>query len=144
MPDANSAMLVLKYMLSNRMLFIKAYHNRVYSYSSGTKFTEVATRLKTWLTQLKGLRQKDPSLPNPKRALKTLTDVLNLHAIVGDIIIMFMEQKPQPFLTGALAVCLILTHTHTHTPPHYTVTLTTQFSSPKRISGLSSSRSKGR
>lgn len=102
MPDANSSQLVLKYILANRDVFVKSYHNRVYSYSSGTKFVEVSHPLTKWLDQLESQRAKDPTLPSPKRTLKLLNDVNNLHRIVGDILIEFVKEKPQPFLSNIL------------------------------------------
>lgn len=104
MPDAKSSQLILKYVLANRHLFVKAYHNRVYSYSSGTKFAEVSHPLTKWLDQLNSLRRKDPTLPNEKRTLKLLNDVNNLHGVVGDVIISFMRAKPEPFLSQVLKV----------------------------------------
>ena len=47
--DSNDCQMVFKYMLVNRLLFIKTYHNRAYAYSSGTKFTTVCAPLKKWL-----------------------------------------------------------------------------------------------
>ena len=49
MPDSNACQLVLKYLLMNRASFIKAYHDRSYYYSSGTKFEEVSFKLDDWM-----------------------------------------------------------------------------------------------
>ena len=102
MPDANSSQLVLEYMLVNRDLFVKAFHNRVYTYSSGSKFAEVAYPLEQWLEQLESQRAKNPTLPSPTRTLKLLNNVNNLHRVVGDVIISFIKAKPQPFLSNVL------------------------------------------
>ena len=61
MPDVNSSQLVLEYMFVNRPVFVKAYHNRVYAYSSGSKFAEVTYPLEQWIEQLEGLRAKNPT-----------------------------------------------------------------------------------
>ena len=130
MPDAKSSQLVLKYMLVNRHLFVKSYHNRVYSYSSGSKFKDVAEPLVKWLDQQKKRRRRDPTLPNEKRTLKLLNDVFNLHRIVGDVIISFIKAKPQPFLSNALKVLGLglgfnpgeYTHTSFHLHTHYNTT----------------------
>ena len=102
MPDANSSRLVLEYMLVNRPVFVKAYHNRVYSYSSGSKFSEVAYPLQQWMEQLESQRAKNPSLPSVKRTLKLLNNVNNLHRVVGDTLISFVKAKPEPFLAHIL------------------------------------------
>ena len=102
MPDANSSRLVLEYMLVNRPVFVKAYHNRVYSYSSGSKFSEVAYPLQQWMEQLESQRAKNPSLPSAKRTLKLLNNVNNLHRVVGDTLISFVKAKPEPFLSHIL------------------------------------------
>ena len=102
MPDANSSQLVLQYMLVNRQLFVKAYHNRVYSYSSGSKFTEVAYPLTQWKEQLEAELAKNPTLRSARRTLKLLDNVNNLHRIVGDVLISFVKAKPEPFLSHIL------------------------------------------
>ena len=51
--SSNACQLVLKYMLLNRDLFVKAWHNRVYSFSSGTKFGQAASELKLWFDERK-------------------------------------------------------------------------------------------
>ena len=50
--------MVLKYMLLNKELFIKSWHNRVYSYSSGTKFNKAAEELSTWFDKHEKLWDK--------------------------------------------------------------------------------------
>ena len=40
-------------MLLNRDLFVKAWHNRVYSFSSGTKFGQAGSELKKWFNEAK-------------------------------------------------------------------------------------------
>ena len=102
MPDANSSQLVLQYMLVNRQLFVKAYHNRVYSYSSGSKFAEVAYPLTQWKEQLEAQRAKNPTLRSASRTLKLLDNVNNLHRIIGDVLISFVKAKPEPFLSNIL------------------------------------------
>ena len=115
MPESNACQLVLKYVVMNRSSFIKAYHNRVYAFSSGTKFSMVCDPIKKWIKTQQNLREKweeDPPSdveeddenphPDPVRALKKLNDVDDLQKLVGDTIINFMKIKPQPFLTNAL------------------------------------------
>ena len=102
MPDANSSQLVLQYMLVKRNVFVKAFHNRVYAYSSGSKFSEVTYPLQQWMEQLESQRAKDPTLPSTKRTLILLNNVNNLHRVVGDVIISFIKAKPQPFLANVL------------------------------------------
>ena len=58
MPTSNACQLVLKYLLMNKNLFIKAYHNRVYAFSSGSKFSEVMDPLQAWLKSGKERRDK--------------------------------------------------------------------------------------
>jgi len=91
-------------MLLNKDIFVKAYHNRVYSYSSGTKFGDVVDDLQHWMDTLKGRRQQlGNTQPDPVKALKRLEDVNGLHEILASTIINFMKAKPQPYLTNALA-----------------------------------------
>ena len=52
MPETNACQLVLKYLMLNRSQFVKAFHNRVYSFSSGTKFTTVCVPLFKWRDDL--------------------------------------------------------------------------------------------
>ena len=56
MPDSNACQMVLKYMLMNRADFIKAYHDREYYYSSGTKFAEYIGSLQVWGDKLEKTR----------------------------------------------------------------------------------------
>ena len=49
MPASNACQLVFKYLLMNPHLFVKAFHNRVYAYSSGSKFLEVSGKLAEWI-----------------------------------------------------------------------------------------------
>ena len=49
MSEANSCQLILKYMLINRGKFVKSFHDRMYYYSSDTKFGEVCGPLNTWM-----------------------------------------------------------------------------------------------
>ena len=65
LPDANSCQLILKYMLLNRQAFVKSFHDRMYYYSSGTKFCEVSTALTCWMTCQDKLH--DDYLANPVR-----------------------------------------------------------------------------
>ena len=46
---SNCCQLVLKYLLMNQDDFVKAFHNRVYSFSSATKFSTVALKLMEWI-----------------------------------------------------------------------------------------------
>ena len=49
MPETNACQLVLKYMLMNKKTFSKAYHDRLYYFSSGSKFMEISGRLSKWM-----------------------------------------------------------------------------------------------
>ena len=42
MPESNSCQRLLKYMLLNRVAFVKTYHDRMFCFSSGTKFVVVS------------------------------------------------------------------------------------------------------
>ena len=71
MPDTNACQLVLKYLLLNRTTFCKAYHDRLYYFSSGSKFMQIGGALQEWIT--KGKKKKDdydkdpdPEVPAPK------------------------------------------------------------------------------
>ena len=115
----------------NRALFIKAYHNRVYAFSSGTKFSAVCGDLKKWLNthqrvwddfvdgQDDGvisthtiqhtlltrtlLPSHQGAIPyNPQKLLKRLVDEHDLYKLLGDAVILFMRKKPEPFLSNAL------------------------------------------
>ena len=111
-PEMNSCQLLLKYMLMNRNSFIKAFHNRVYSFSSGSKFEIVVGPLHDWIDERKSRLkswmenppegQEDPPI-NPVRAVKRLQDVDGLYNLLGNTMINFMVEKPTPYLTNALA-----------------------------------------
>jgi hypothetical protein len=49
LPESNSCQLVLKYMLLNQEQFVKAYHDRMYFFSSGTKFAAVSGPINAWM-----------------------------------------------------------------------------------------------
>ena len=49
MPESNACQLVLKYLLMNKETFVKAFHNRVYAFSSGSKFGEISGELMDWM-----------------------------------------------------------------------------------------------
>ena len=112
MPGVNSCQLILKYMLMNKNSFIKAFHNRAYSFSSGSKFDEIIGPLEDWIEERKETRERwiadppegenDPPM-DPVRTLKRLQNVDGLYNILGNTIIAFMRAKPTPFLTNALA-----------------------------------------
>ena len=114
MPESNACQLVLKYLLMNRNDFVKAYHNRVYPYSSGDKFKLVVRSLDKWIDDKQAARaqwlEDPPAGENPTenphidplRALKHVQDVDGLHIILGEVIIAFMKAKPQPYLSHAL------------------------------------------
>ena len=105
MPSSNACQLVFKYLLMNKDLFVKAFHNRVYSYSSGTKFAEVSDDLNDWLeTAQKAMDAyaqdpEDREAPfDPVKAIKHVLDKDGLHGILGNTIIAFMRIKPTPYL----------------------------------------------
>jgi len=64
MADSNACQMVLKYLLMNKDLFIKAFHNRVYAYSSGTKFKEVCEDLEKWVKKQEVLHEMYKNDPN--------------------------------------------------------------------------------
>ena len=64
MPDSNACQMILKYFLMNRELFIKAYHNRVYAYSSGSKFKEVCGDVAAWVEKHEVLYEKYKAQPD--------------------------------------------------------------------------------
>ena len=97
-------------MLLNRDAFVKAYHDRMYYFSSGTKFTLVGGPLMDWMTRQDKLREAyikehddlSNAPPSSVRALKRLMDVNGLYEILGDACINFMKEKPQPYGMAAL------------------------------------------
>ena len=48
--ESNVTRSVLKYITVNEERFLKAYHNRVYAFSSGSIFTDVCIKLEEWTT----------------------------------------------------------------------------------------------
>ena len=81
MPDSNACQLVLKYLLLNKDVFVKAFHNRLYSFSSGSKFSEVADALQDWFaTAQSALQAYDPDAtevhPHPHTHTRSLTHSL--------------------------------------------------------------------
>ena len=71
MPETNACQLVLKYLLMNKTLFSKAYHDRLYYFSSGSKFMSIGGKLQEWIKQQeKAIEEyaKDPKpdVPMPK------------------------------------------------------------------------------
>jgi hypothetical protein len=74
----------------------------VYSYSSGTKFSEVTYPLQKWFDAVNDARAKDPKIDDPRVIMKRLQNVMNLYPILGDCMINFMIKKPEPYLRGAL------------------------------------------
>ena len=103
MPESNACQLVLKYMLIKKTIFVKAYHDRLYFYSSGTKFGMIVGPLQDWQhTHERALRNFDGDVnekpPNPKTLLKRLaTDYAGMHELIADAILNFMKYKPQPY-----------------------------------------------
>ena len=106
MPESNACQLVLKYILSNKGLFIKSYHDRMYFFSSGTKFSIIVGPLHDWqrtqeraCTDFKnGDLDTDVQPPNPNTLLKRLsTDHAGMYGLLGDALIKFIELKPQPY-----------------------------------------------
>ena len=103
MPESNACQLVLKYILINQTIFVKAYHDRMYFYSSGTKFGMIVGPLQDWQTKheraLKAFKGDDKERPpNPTTLLKRLAkDYDGMHVLIGDAMIKFMQLKPQPF-----------------------------------------------
>ena len=72
MPQTNACQLVLKYMLMNKKTFTKAYHDRLYYFSSGSKFMEVSGRLNKWMDERNKERKtflQDP-VPNTRAPMR--------------------------------------------------------------------------
>ncbi len=95
-------------MLMNKDIFTKAFHDRCYAYSSGTKFEEVVVPLKKWLADLENARKEydqqvdegaEPTTPppKPKPTYTRLVDHGGLYRLIGDAIMSFIELKPQPY-----------------------------------------------
>ena len=105
MPESNACQLVLKYMLINQTIFVKSYHDRMYFYSSGTKFGLIVGPLQDWQRKhekaLKAFQgDKDDRPPNPTTLLKRVgKDYDGMHALLGEAILTFMKFKPQPYGT---------------------------------------------
>ena len=110
MAESNSCQLILKYMLLNRDALVKAYHDRMYYYSSGTKFIVESVQLFEWIKKMDRKRdvyaEDHDDMSNApmsaKKALSRLVDVDGLYAILGDAVIDFIREKPQPFGVRAL------------------------------------------
>ena len=108
--DSNACQLVLKYMLVNKKLFTKAYHDRMYYYSSGTKFNMVTGELSQWMDKQQKAYDRFMEDPPPettkpftaKQCLKRLIDQDGLYGLLGDAIIQFMRLKPTAY--GSLAL----------------------------------------
>ena len=62
---SNCCQLILKYLLMNQDDFVKAFHNRVYAFSSGTKFTMVTKNLSDWIDTMRKEKEKDNVSPQP-------------------------------------------------------------------------------
>jgi len=63
--NSNCCQLILKYLLTNQDDFVKSFHNRVYSFSSGTKFAIVCKKLSDWIDKMDKIREKDDVSPQP-------------------------------------------------------------------------------
>ena len=70
--------------------FVKAFHNRVYAFSSGTQFSVVSSELQEWVKKYS------------RKGLTNLRDDNGLYSILGDTMIKFMKKKPTPYLKNAL------------------------------------------
>ena len=115
MPESNACQLVLKYMLINQAIFVKAYHDRMYFYSSGTKFSMIVGPLQDWQTKhqraLKAFDGNDERPPNPTKLLTRLAkDYDGMHILIGDAIIKFMKLKPQPYGTYTYKNTFVYVH----------------------------------
>ena len=65
MPETNACQLVLKYLLMNKTLFSKAYHDRLYYFSSGSKFMVIAGKLQDWMIEQDKTIEEYAKDPNP-------------------------------------------------------------------------------
>ena len=93
----------------NKDLYTKAFHDRSYAYSSGTKFNEVVKPLREWVKRLDKAHEDyalqveegdAPSTDPPPKAKPTYTRLIDhdgLYGLIGDAIIEFIELKPQPY-----------------------------------------------
>ena len=106
MPESNACQLVLKYMLLNQNTFIKAYHDRMYFYSSGTKFGMIVGPLQQWQHKHQRVLEQfdageinlDEKPPNPTLLIKRLAkDYDGMYELLGDTMLNFMKLKPQPY-----------------------------------------------
>ena len=85
-PSAKSSQMVLKYLLVNDALVVKAWRNRVYRYSSGTLFADSTHELQEYLNDL-----NDPS------ALRRMKDEGRLYELVGEAMFDFMKVRTPTF-----------------------------------------------
>ena len=96
-------------MLMNRDLYTKAFHDRCYAYSSGTKFSDVVQPLRDWMARVDKAREvydetadegDGPTTDPPPKAgatYKKLVDHDGLFCLIGDALITFIRLKPQPY-----------------------------------------------
>ena len=78
MAHSNACQMVLKYMLLNKSVFCKAYHDRMYFFSSGTKFAAISGPIKNWIEQTQGAYDRFQEDPDADVSL-LLYVVLNLN-----------------------------------------------------------------
>ena len=93
MLKSNAAQMVLKYLLINRKLVVKAWRQRIYYYSSATTFNSLSPDLEDYIDEHE----------SSTRIIAKLEDVDDLYELVGDAIITFMRLRPAFFRDAMLS-----------------------------------------
>ena len=133
---SNACQLILKYMLMNKDLYTKTFHDRSYAYSSGSKFEVAVVELNKWVARCEeacteykklvdeGGEPEGGPPPKPEPTYKRLVDHDGLYGLIGDAIITFMTLKPQPY--GLMA---LKSKQHFSMMPEFKATMTFVFMS---------------
>ena len=82
-PETNACQLILKYLLMNEQTFSKAYHDRLYYFSSGTKFSAVCVPLKKWMENQNKLHKKFLQDPIPNKRPPEVPETLMKKYVYG-------------------------------------------------------------
>ena len=89
----NAAQIVLKYLLLHRQLLCKTWRGRLYYFSSGTAFNDIADDLNYYID----------NEPKGKKHIPKLKDVGMLRELVGDAIVAFINLKKTFFKDAMLS-----------------------------------------
>ena len=93
---------VLEYMVTQPAKVVKSWRKRSYFYASATIFREVCGPLSSWLRNKRDdVEDHDRDFLKRKQMLRRLADEGDLHKLVGDAILLFIQKKRAPF-PGAL------------------------------------------